>query len=365
MTDIGVVIIGRNEGERLRRCLHSVLRAGAPPSHVAYVDSGSTDDSVAFAKRLGVEVVELDMAVPFTAARARNAGHERLIARHPDLRFFQFIDGDCELRDGWLERGARELDARPDAAVVFGRVRERFPEASIYNRLADIEWDVPVGEVSACGGIAMMRANAFHTAGGFDPTVVAGEEPELCQRLRALGGKVYRIDAEMVWHDSAITRFGQWWRRQVRGGYGWMDVVQRFGPGPDGAFERQVRGPRYWAVGWPAALLAVAFPAVAWLWVGVSTAWRPATYAGLAGLGAALLIAALLPLNMARLAAKVRGRLPGWRPAAAFGALTMLAKWANVAGQMRWVRDRRAGRAARLIEYKGPAASKRVAPSAR
>jgi hypothetical protein len=365
VTDIGVVIIGRNEGERLRRCLESVLRAGAPASHVAYVDSGSTDDSVAFARGLGVEVVELDMAVPFTAARARNAGHERLTARHSNLRYFQFIDGDCELRDGWLERAAREMSDRPDAAVVFGRVRERSPEASVYNRLADLEWDVPVGEVSACGGIAMMRDDAFDTAGGFDPTVVAGEEPELCQRLRALGGKVYRIDAEMVWHDSAMTHFGQWWRRQVRGGYGWMDVVRRFGPGPDGGFERQLRGPRYWAVGWPAALVAVALPAVAWLSVGVSTDWTPATWAGLLGLAAAALIAALLPLNVARLAVKARRRLPDWRSAFAFGVLTMLAKWANVAGQVRWVRDRRAGHTTRLIEYKGPAANRPAAQPAR
>src|SRR5689334_4384058 len=73
---IGVVAIGRNEGERLRVCLESALRASPD---VVYVDSGSTDGSVAMAKQLGVHVVELDLTIPFTAARARNAGFEKLV----------------------------------------------------------------------------------------------------------------------------------------------------------------------------------------------------------------------------------------------------------------------------------------------
>ena len=67
MAEIGVVAIGRNEGMRLRRCLESVVRRAAV---VVYVDSGSQDDSVAFAKSLGVATVVLDLAIPFTAARA-------------------------------------------------------------------------------------------------------------------------------------------------------------------------------------------------------------------------------------------------------------------------------------------------------
>lgn len=363
MDGIGVVVIGRNEGERLRRCLDSVLRAGAPASHVAYVDSASTDDSVAFARGLGVEVVELDMSVPFSAARARNAGYDRLAARHPDLRFIQFVDGDCELRDGWLERGARELNDRPDAAVVFGRVRERFPDASVYNRLADLEWDVPVGEVTACGGIAMMRAEAFRAAGRFDPTVVAGEEPELCQRLRDNGWKVFRVDAEMVWHDSAMLSFRQWWRRSVRGGYGWMDVVARFGPGPGGSFFKQIKSAREWTIGWLLVLL-VWIGTAFWnrwdierRWLGSSDAASPALRAAF---WAGLVVLAVPLLNMLRLAWKARRKLPP-RHALAYGALTMLGKWANVVGQLRWLRDRRAGRPARLIEHKAPPAPARPA----
>src|SRR5579864_8939667 len=190
MSEVGVIAIGRNEGERLRRCLASVVGRGMP---VVYVDSRSTDGSVELARSLGADVVELDLSLPFSAARARNAGVERLATIAPDARLVQFVDGDCEVGDGWIERAAAELNDRSDVAVVCGRRRERFPDASIYNRLADLEWDTPVGEVKSCGGDAMMRLDAFHAAGGFDATVVAGEEPELCQRLRARGWKVLRI----------------------------------------------------------------------------------------------------------------------------------------------------------------------------
>src|SRR5688572_24051218 len=148
VSDIGIVTIGRNEGERLRRCLASVVGRGHP---VVYVDSNSADGSVDLARGMGVEVVNLDMSKPFSAARARNEGFERLTRIAPGVHFVQFVDGDCEVVAGWIEFARREMAARRDLAVVCGRRRERAPEASIYNRLADVEWDTPVGEATACG----------------------------------------------------------------------------------------------------------------------------------------------------------------------------------------------------------------------
>ena len=106
---VGVVVIGRNEGERLRRCLESVRGAAQA---IVYVDSGSTDGSVALATGLGATVVALDMRRPFTAARARNEGMRRLQAIAPDLVFVQFVDGDCEMVAGWLPL-ARAASSKP------------------------------------------------------------------------------------------------------------------------------------------------------------------------------------------------------------------------------------------------------------
>ena len=185
MSTVGIVAIGRNEGERLHRCLNSVVGRGLT---LIYVDSGSTDGSIKLARNLGVEVVELDFSRPFSAARARNEGFERLCQINPEIRFVQFVDGDCEVADGWLDRAIRTLEDHFDVAVVCGRRRERFPERTVYNRLADLEWDTAVGEAKACGGDAMMRVSAFQAAGGYDPTLIAGEEPDLCLRCAGRDG---------------------------------------------------------------------------------------------------------------------------------------------------------------------------------
>lgn len=336
MGEIGVVVIGRNEGERLRRCLGSV--AGRAWS-VVYVDSGSDDGSVPLAGSLGADIVALDPSAPFSAARARNAGADRLLEIDPSARFVQFVDGDCEVIEGWIVRARAELDARPGVAAVCGRLRERFPGRSLYNALADLEWDAPAGPTDNSGGIAMMRLDAFRAVGGFDPTVTAGEEPELCQRLRQEGWSIVRIASDMAWHDSAILAFPQWWRRAVRGGYGGMDVAARFARGRDGLFMGQLRSARIWTAGWASAVLAAEI--------------LGSLLAGpLAGALLAALMALALPAQALRLA--WRSRRIGARMALAHGALSVIAKWGNVVGQLLYLRDRRRGRRARLIEYKRP-----------
>ncbi len=217
---IGIVAIGRNEGERLKRCLASIT-SGMP---VVYVDSNSTDGSTVFARGTGAIVVDLDLTRPFTAARARKEGFEALIRAHPAIEFVQFVDGDCEFEAGWIEQAAAFLDTQPDVAVVCGRRRERFPGASYFNHLCDLEWNTPVGEAMACGGDSLMRVSSYLSVGGFDPTMVAGEEPELCRRVRATGGRIWRIDAPMTIHDAAMLHFRQWWNRAVRGGFGYAQA---------------------------------------------------------------------------------------------------------------------------------------------
>ncbi len=225
---IGVVVIGRNEGDRLRRCLMS--RVGRV-ARTVYVDSGSMDGSIEFAQSLGVDVVELDTSTGFTMARGRNAGFEHLLKVCPNIEFVQFVDGDCEVVEGWLERAVRTLIDKPDVAVVCGRRRERFPTVSIYNRLCDMEWTAPTGDSKACGGDAMMRVNALRTVGGFHPSMIAGEEAELCVRLRQRGYKVLRLDDEMTLHDAAMHHFDQWWTRAVRSGHAYAEGMALHGRG--------------------------------------------------------------------------------------------------------------------------------------
>jgi GT2 family glycosyltransferase len=222
ISGIGIVAIGRNEGQRLIDCLHSLRVWNLP---VVYVDSGSTDGSAAAAEALGAKIVNLDLSIPFTAARARNAGLHDLRKSGHAVEYVQFIDGDCVLQPDWLPVAKRFLDQNPEVAIVCGRRREMHPDASVYNWLCDHEWNSPVGEAAFCGGDTLIRVSAFEKTQGFRNSLVAGEEPELCIRLRDSGWKIWRLDHEMTRHDAAISRFSQWWKRCIRSGYGMAQVA--------------------------------------------------------------------------------------------------------------------------------------------
>ncbi|MDT8328011.1 MAG: glycosyltransferase [Roseovarius sp.] len=216
---VATVIIGRNEGARLDRCLASLSGQGL---RLIYVDSGSRDQSVATARAAGAKVVELDTATPFTAARARSAGVAALAGDMPDA--VQFVDGDCAVVPGWIAAGTRALQDDPDLGLVTGWRSELYPERSVYNALCDHEWHRPAGEIMACGGDMMVRASAFAGVGGFDPSVIAAEDDEFCTRLRKAGWRLVRLPLAMTRHDADMTRFGQWWQRAVRSGHGFAQV---------------------------------------------------------------------------------------------------------------------------------------------
>lgn len=244
VNQIGVVIIGRNEGERLVSCLQSLQRFSLP---MVYVDSGSTDDSVRAAAALNAEVLNLDMSQPFTAARARNEGFSHLMHIAPTVKFVQFVDGDCEVVNTWLEKAIKTFEENEALAVVCGRRKERYPNKTFYNFMCDLEWNTPVGYAKACGGDALMRVDAFKAVEGFNPTLIAGEEPELCLRLRALGWKIERIDADMTLHDAAMTRYSQWWKRTVRAGHAFAEGAYMHGAGHEHHWVKETKRAWVWA----------------------------------------------------------------------------------------------------------------------
>jgi glycosyltransferase involved in cell wall biosynthesis len=319
----GVVAIGRNEGERLRQCLASLPAAGA----AVYVDSGSSDGSVQSARDLNVPVVELDMRLPFTAARARNAGFRRLRETFSEVEFVQFMDGDCTLVDGWLESAVSFLKAHADVGALCGRRRERYPELSVYNWLCEREWDRPVGQVRHFGGDVMIRVSALEAVGGYRDDLIAGEDPELSVRLRKAGWHIWRLDREMTQHDAAMTRFGQWWRRTLRGGYAYAQGAYVHGASPERHFIRESRRAWVWGIWLPPACLLCGLLIRPWGW-------------------ATLLI---YPLQILRQTIRNRGSLHDRVLLALF---QLLARFPEGLGQIKFMRDRMLGHRARLIEYR-------------
>jgi GT2 family glycosyltransferase len=323
---IGVVIIGRNEGQRLVACLRSVVgKVGA----VVYVDSGSSDGSAGRAETMGAYVVPLSMDKPFTAGRARNAGFARLAQLVADIRFVQFVDGDCIVADDWLVFAAEFLSRNGDVAIVCGRRKELHPDASIYNRLCDFEWDTRVGDTDASGGDFLARADAFRAVGGFDEALIAGEEPELCYRLRRGGWRIHRADHSMTYHDAAITHLSQWVKRASRAGYAYAaSSATHFGAGDWYCVKENIR----------IVLWALAFPAAALLLSATLSAWF-------------FLLLLVYPLQLVRLLWNFHParRTRGWRRYCLF---LLLGKWPEFGGQMLFVARSLRGRQETIIEYK-------------
>lgn len=253
---IGIVIIGRNEADNLSQCLLAVKKR---VTNIVYVDSGSTDNSIQLARSLEIDVIELDSSLPFTAARGRNAGFTYLLQQNNSLQYIQFIDGDCFLIEGWLEKAQNVLENQLSVAVVCGIQKEIFPDNSIYNRLRNIEWTQPIGETKACTGNAMMRVKAFREIQGFNITLIAGEEPELCLRLRQKGWKIIRLDIKMVLHDANITKFSQWWKRNIRTGYAYANGAWLHGKTSEKFYVKETLSIWFWSLFVPLLSLILIF----------------------------------------------------------------------------------------------------------
>ncbi|WP_244490477.1 glycosyltransferase [Rhizobium sp. Root708] len=318
LSDVGIVAIGRNEGQRLVDCLVS-LKSRVP--RIVYVDSGSKDGSVERARDLGAIAVALDDSLPFTAARGRNRGLETLIEQWPDLKFVQFIDGDCQLQEGWLERARSFLVANSTAVAAYGNRREKFPERTLYNALVDRDWKGRPGEIYGCGGDVMMRISALRDVGGYRDWLIAGEESEMCVRLREKGWRIWRLDGEMSRHDVDMHSFKQWWRRSVRGGHAFAQVSYLHRKSACAIWKKDVARIVFWACCLPLTALATMDPSLLILYPLqiIRQAWREGLF-----------------------------RRESWRNA----LFDSLIKFAEMQGVFKFYANLLAGRLQTIIEYK-------------
>lgn len=292
---------------------------------MVFVDSGSRDGSVALARSMGAEIVELSNDRPFTAARARREGYEHLLnTQCPDI--VQFIDGDCAIDPGWIEKGIEALNTHSNVGIVTGWRREVHPEASLYNDLCHHEWNRPAGEITTCGGDMMVRRSVLEQAGPFDDTVIAAEDDEFCVRVRKAGWKLLRIPEEMTRHDAAMLTFGQWWQRAVRSGHGFAQVGQMHPP----YFAKEQKR---------VVLYGIAIPAIMLLGLVTSLA--------LTVLGMLAYV-----FNYFRTAEGLKAEGLTSRRARRHARLITLSKIPNAIGFLEFHRRRLLGRKMQIIEYK-------------
>lgn len=336
LRDVGVVVIARNEGERLLACLDS-LRGQA--TCIVYADSASGDGSPERARARGVEVVVLDPARPLNAARGRNAGFARLMELHPGLEFVFFVDGDCVLEPGFLAAARAELLREPTLGAVCGRRRELAPEASLFNRAVDCEWNTPVGEAESFGGDVLLRVRALREAGGYRESMNQGEDPELAFRVRRAGWRIRRIAQDMTWHDVALLRLSAWRRRHQRGGHAYAHGAALHWREPGRYNRRALASILAWGLALPLFVLA----------------------ALLAGGGGALLWLGLYAVPWWRCRAHRRRRGDSPRDAGLYATLITLGKVDEAIGVLRCGWALLSGREALTVEYKDHQRSDRAA----
>jgi glycosyltransferase involved in cell wall biosynthesis len=328
LTQVGIVIIGRNEGDRLLRCIDSVL--GLVPT-IVYVDSGSIDDSCAAARQRGVEVVNLDMSQSFTAARARNAGFARLRRIDPSINYVQFVDGDCEVLPGWLTAAVEAFTADPLVVAVCGALRERYPQKTVFNRVCHVEWNWPAaGEVKAFGGNVMLRSALFAAVGGYNNEIIAAEDDELGVRLRRVGGKLMRLDRESMIHDADMTRLSQWWTRAKRCGYAYASVSAIQGAAPERKFVRELQRTLLWG-GWVPLLVLLAI---------VPTR------------GLSLLLLLRYPVTILRTIQTAHQRNFSWADSVAWGVSCGFSAFPELLGVAKYYLNRKSKQPPPIIEYR-------------
>lgn len=340
---LSVVVIGRNEGARLTRCLESVQRMGPPePAHdepggveILYVDSRSEDDSCSRAAALGVQALTIT-AQP-TAAHARNTGW-----RASGGKYILFLDGDTILAPDFVNTSLDEMRREDTIAVVWGHRREIATADSIYNRVLDLDWIYRPGLSAFCGGDALMRRSALEAAGGYDDALPAGEEPDLCRRMRALGWKVLHIDGPMTGHDMNMRRFSQYWRRAVRTGYAFAQLADRYRNTEDPLWADEQKRNVVAGIFWPLSLVAAFLIGLALWWRGSFWFWLPMT--------AWILFTIAVCYRTAR-RLRWKNAPPDTLMLAAIHS--HLQQVPILLGQVEFARDKAARRGRGIIEYKG------------
>ena len=327
--EVSIVVIGRNEGRRLERCLQSVAQAhwGNTRHELIYVDSRSTDQSAANAQALGAKVIVLDDGSP-CAAKARNLGWQAALGD-----YVLFLDGDTELHPDFVTRALDTL-SEPKLCAAWGHRRESRPEQSLYTKVLDLDWIYPVGRTLYFGGDVLVRRAALVEVGGFDPSLKAGEEPELCARLRAAGWQIEHIDVPMTQHDLAVNSFRAYWLRAYRSGIAYAEVAERMRLRGDVLWQHEARRDFRHGI----LFVLAPFLLAASLWISTALAMT-------------LMVSALLFL--VRTVQRCAWKAPSqWPLCIQYAVHAHLQKIPALFGQLKWRRARRQQSEIALVDYK-------------
>ena len=215
---ISVVVIGRNEGARLDLCMESIRSAlGVLAHEIVYVDSRSTDDSVARAKAGGARCFLLGEEKT-TAGLGRFVG-----AKEAKGEYLLFLDGDMQLQPGFCEKAMMAMASRGYDGCTGIREDLYLRDGEVVGQNENYFGCTQERIAPEFGGALFLKKEALEKAGGWSTDAVACEEAELHARLRAAGCAIAELPVPMIVHTDAV--------REERGVLGVILSRRRLGEG--------------------------------------------------------------------------------------------------------------------------------------
>jgi hypothetical protein len=228
---ISVIVCTYNGGATLHACLTSLKCLSYPNYEVLLIDDGSVKEVCDIARDFpNVRYIRQEHA---GLSVARNLGAARAFG---DI--VAYTDDDCIADEDWLNYLAAGFDdpqwvacggpnIPPPARSQTESVVACAPGAPSHVLLNDIEAE----HLPGCN--LAIRKSALEAIGGFDPIYcAAGDDVDICWRLREAGGSLRFIPGAMVWHHRRYT-VSAYLRQQC--GYGKAEALlmkkhpQRFG----------------------------------------------------------------------------------------------------------------------------------------
>ena len=229
---ISVIVIGRNEGERLETCLTSAQRALRMLSYeLIYVDSHSTDDSLAIARAHGARCF-LPGTADTTAGLGRHVGTQ---AAHGE--YLLFLDGDMQLQPGFVERAMLRVAAGGCDGVCGIRTDHYMKDGQVVSVCENYFGCTQERVAPEFGGAIFLMAEALARCGGWATDTIACEEAELHARLLDAGCTIIELPVPMIIHCDAV--------RDARGPLGVAFSRRRLGEGQ--ALRCAMQAGRAWA----------------------------------------------------------------------------------------------------------------------
>lgn len=190
---LSVCIIGRNEGRHLAACAASLrqLAALGIRYETVFVDSASTDDSVAIARAHFGKVICLSASQFLNAGAARHVG-----TNHCTGTWILYMDGDMELCPESLPVIDELIRSGRQHAGACAYTENVFPDGT--RNLIEFKGNLPGKPCRMIGGTSILPRSDVIAVGNWACSLFAYEESELYSRLLAHG-------VEVIWHPCRLV----------------------------------------------------------------------------------------------------------------------------------------------------------------